>query len=128
MTEQTLGTFYMGCDTSHRELYSIIIHEWQQAGLDWVWADGAVALCSHSVSKGEALRFFYLQQGESIYPASIRLDTDFWRETVGQEETDTFLRKIKVIHGLTCRQREQMFSIEDPGHVSGATQPIGCRI
>ncbi len=122
MNEQTLGNFYLSCDTLHRELFSIIIHEWQEAGLAWRWSGRAIALGSRSVIRDQVLNFFYLQPGESIYPACISLDTEFWRELLGEEETDAFLHEVKSIHGLHCRRREQMFIMDDPAHLSGPLQ------
>ncbi len=122
MSEKRLGDFYLSCDTIHRELFSIIIYEWQEMGLEWDWSDRAIALGRRSVVKDQMLNFFYLQPGENIYPACITLDTDFWRELFGQEETDAFLGKVKSIHGLQYRQRDNIVSIDDPGHLSGSVQ------
>lgn len=122
MVEQTLGDFYGSCDTMHRELYSVLIREWGEAGLTWSWAGRAIALGSKSVIRDETLIFFCLQPGENIYPAAITIDTDAWREKIGQEETDIFLREIRAIPGLQHKQRENVFSIVDPGHLSGPTQ------
>ncbi len=122
MSEQTLATFYQSCDMIHRELFSVMIYDWQETGLEWCYADRAVALGSHSVRKDQMLQFFYLNPGESIYPASISMDTDFWREMLGEEETDSFMRELKAIHGMKCQQRNQTFSIDDPGHLSGPQQ------
>lgn len=122
MAEQTLGNFYLSCDTIHREIFSVMIHEWQEAGLTWEWSDRAIVLGNHSVIKDRFLGMFSLQPGEGIYPARITLDTDFWRELIGQEETDAFLRDLRSIHGLQCRQQDNLFSIIDPGHQSGPIQ------
>ena len=122
MSEQTLGNFYLSCDTMHRELYSVLIYEWQEIALDWEWAERAIALGRTSVAKGAFLQFFYLEPGENIYPAAITLNTDHWREWIGQEETDAFLRQVKAIHELQHKQRESIFSIDDPGHLSGPAQ------
>jgi len=124
MSEQTLGNFYLSCDTIHRELYSVIIREWQEAGLEWSWADRAIALGRRSVIKDQLLNFFYLNPGENIYPASISLDTDVWHDLLGQEVTDAFLRELKAIHSLSCKQQDNIFSIEDPGHLSGPSQQM----
>lgn len=122
MMEQTLGNFYLSCDTSHRELYSVIIHEWQESGLQWKWDDRNLALGMQSVVRDRYFAFFQLQPGEGIYPASITLDLDFWRELIGQEETDTFVRSIESMHGVQCRRRDNIFAIVDPGHLSGSLQ------
>lgn len=122
MAEQRLGNFYLSCDTMHRELYSVLIYEWQEIGLDWEWSDRSIVLGCRSVVRDEFLRFFFLQPGEHIYPASITIDADHWREMIGQEETDSFLREIKAIHELHHKQRENIFSIDDPGHLSGPAQ------
>jgi len=122
MAEQSLGNFYLSCDTMHRELYSVLIYEWQEIGLDWEWKDRSIVLGRKSIAKDAFLHFFYLQPGENIYPAAIALDTDQWRELVGQEETDAFLREIKAIHELHHKQRENIFSVDDPGHLSGPAQ------
>jgi hypothetical protein len=122
MAEQTLGDFYGSCDAMHREFYSVLIREWEELGLTWSWSGRAIALGSNSVIKDEMLIFFHLQPGESIYPATISIDTDAWRERLGQEETDIFLRDIKAIPGLQHKQRENIFSIVDAGHLSGPTQ------
>ncbi|MES0372438.1 MAG: hypothetical protein ABUK11_09195 [Mariprofundaceae bacterium] len=122
MAEQTLGNFYNSCDMIHREFYSVLIHEWEDLGLAWDWSDRAVALGSKSVIRDETFIFFRLQPGESIYPAAISIDTDAWREYIGQEEADIFLRDIRMISELQHKQRENIFSIIDPGHQSGPTQ------
>jgi len=122
MTEQTLGNFYLSCDTSHRELYSVIIHEWQESGLQWQWDDRNLALGMRSVMRDSYFSFFRLQPGEGIYPASITLDLDFWRELIGQEETDAFIRSIESMHGVQYRRRDNIFAIVDPGHLSGSLQ------
>lgn len=122
MSEQTLGNFYNSCDMIHRELYSVLIHEWEELGLTRSWSGRAVALGSKSVIKDETLIFFRLQPGESIYPAAITIDTDAWRESLGQEVVDIFLGDIKAIPELQYKQRESIFSILDPGHQSGPTQ------
>lgn len=122
MAEQTLGSFYLSCDVIHREIFSVMIHEWQETGLAWEWSGRDIVLGSHSVIKERFLGMFYLQPGEGIYPARITLNTDFWRELIGQEETDVFLRELQSIHGLQCRRQENLFSIIDPGHQSGPVQ------
>ena len=122
MAEQTLGNFYLSCDTMHRELYSVIIYEWQDLGLEWEKVDRAIVLGRRSVAKDGLLHFFYLQPGENIYPAGITINTDEWRQLIGQEETDAFLREIKAIHELHHKQRDNIFSIDDPGHLSGPAQ------
>jgi len=120
--EQTLGTFYQHCDMIHRELFSVMIRDWQEAGLDWCFAGRSLALGTHSVRKNQMLHFFYLNPGEHIYQASISIDLDDWRELLGQEETENFLRDIKLIHGMKHKKRDQTFSIDDPGHLSGPQQ------
>lgn len=122
MAEQTLGNFYLSCDTAHREIYSVIIHEWQESGLQWQWSGRAIALGRASVIREKFLTFFQLLPGEGIYPASISIDVDYWRELIGQEEADAFLRNIETMHGLQCRRVENVFSIVDPGHLSGTLQ------
>jgi hypothetical protein len=122
MAEQTLGDFYGSCDAMHREFYSVLIREWEEIGLVWSWSDRAIALGSNSVIKDEMFILFRLQPGESIYPAAISIDTDDWRERLGQEEPDIFLREVRAIPGLQHKQRENIFSIVDAGHLSGPTQ------
>lgn len=122
MTEQTLGNFYLSCDTSHREIYSVIIHEWQESGLQWQWNGRNIALGTRSVVRDQFFSFFQLQPGEGIYPASITLDLAYWRDLIGQEEADSFVRSLEQMHGLQCRQRENLFAIVDPGHLSGSLQ------
>jgi len=122
MAEQTLGNFYSSCDAAHRELYSVLIHEWEELGLAWSWSGRSVAFGSKSAIKDELLIFFHLQPGESIYPAVISIDTDLWRTRLGQQEADIFLSDIRAIPGLQHKQRENIFSIVDPGHLSGPTQ------
>ncbi len=122
MAEQTLGDFYGSCDAMHREFYSVLIREWEELGLVWSWSDRAIALGSNSVIKDEMFILFRLQPGESIYPATISIDTDDWRERLGQEEADIFLREVRAIPGLQHKQRENIFSIVDAGHLSGPTQ------
>jgi hypothetical protein len=47
---------------------------------------------------------------------SPRLQTDW------QEEVDAFLRDAKAIHELHHTQRDNIFSFDDPGHLSGPAQ------
>jgi len=122
MTEQTLGNFYNSCDATHREFYSVLIREWEELGLTWSWSGRAIAFGSKSAIKDELLIFFHLQPGESIYPAAITIDTDSWRSLLGQQEADIFLRGVRAIEGLEHKQRDNIFSIVDPGHMSGPMQ------
>lgn len=124
MPEQTLGNFYLSCDTAHREIYSVLIHEWQENGLKWQWDGRDILLGNMSVIRDRYLGFFRLQPGEGIYPAAITIDMDQWREMIGQEETDKFLQSIELIHGLNCRRQDGRFSIVDPGHLSGSLQQL----
>lgn len=122
MAEQTLGNFYLSCDTTHRELYSVLIHEWQESGLQWQWEGRNIALGRRSVVRDRFFGFFMLQPGEGIYPANISMDLAFWRETIGQEECDLFIKSTELMHGLQFRRQEGVFTIVDPGHLSGSLQ------
>lgn len=122
MTEQTLGNFYLSCDTTHREIYSVIIHEWQESGLQWQWEGRNIVLGATSVIREQFFSFFKLQPGEGIYPAAITFDLAHWRDLIGQEETDNFVRSIESLHGMQCRRMEGVFAIADPGHLSGSLQ------
>ena len=52
----------------------------------------------------------------SMQKRSPRLQTDW------QEEVDAFLRDAKAIHELHHTQRDNIFSFDDPGHLSGPAQ------
>lgn len=124
MTDTTLSEFYMRCDSLHRELYSVISREWQEAGQAVRAGEDGLRLCLRSVRAGgeEGLVLFELLPGSGAVPASIVLNLDEWRRWFGEEESDTIVRKVEAIHGLQFKQRDGIFSIVDPGHMSGPMQ------
>lgn len=65
---------------------------------------------------------FFVYNPAKASTAAITIDTDAWRECLGQEEADIFLRDIRAIPELQHKQRGNIFSIVDPGHQSGPTQ------
>ena len=125
MAEPTLATFYAICDSSHREFYSVLIREWQELGLSWVWTDENVALCGRSVARGDEngmVELFVLKPGRLGADSEITVNGDHWRNLFGQEEIDLFLRQANEIPGLDFKTRGAAFSMLDTAHASGPTQ------
>jgi len=124
MAEPTLAEFYLRCDNLHRELYSVMSREWQESGQAVRLGENGLLLCLRSVRAGgdEGVTLFELLPGAGIEPASIVLNLDEWRRWFGEEEADAIVRKVEAIHGLQHKRQNGMFSIIDPGHMSGPMQ------
>ena len=116
MTDYRINDFYLLCDSAHREFYSVLLWDWQEMGLAWQCDEKAVLLGINSVARGGMFVCFSLYAG-GAEPASIRLDTRQWREQLGQECMADFTAGVRRLQGLSCAQREDVFSIENPGHM-----------
>ena len=121
MKTNTLNDFYFFCDSEHRELYSILLSDWQEMGLAWYCELGVVYLGINSAVKGSMFVCFSLHTG-GAEPSSIRVDMDQWRKQLGQEDTSRFIAGIRRLQGLSCQQRGYVFIIENSAHVLAPVQ------
>lgn len=123
MSEKTLGDFYALCDGAHREFYSVLIREWEELGLPWLWQDDTVGLGFRSVMREKEVCFFLLQRGFDIYPPMIRLQQRVWQAWLGKEESDRIMASLQHIPGLdVVVNRDGDLVIQDPGNTSGPVQ------
>lgn len=122
MSEKTLGDFYMLCDSAHREFYSVLVREWEELGLPWLWQGDSIGLGFRSVTRGRDVVFFLLGRGFDIYPPAIRLNRDAWDEWLGKEEAERIMGALEQIHGLDAMIRGGEMVIDAPGNVSGPVQ------
>ncbi|HXH72329.1 MAG TPA: hypothetical protein VNI58_05875 [Mariprofundaceae bacterium] len=124
MANGTLSDFYIRCDNLHRELYSVMAREWQEVGQAVRQSERGLKLCLRSVSVGgeEGLALFELLPGAGTAPASIVLNLNDWRRWFGEEEAEAMMRHVTDIQGLQHKSRDGVFSIIDPGHMSGPMQ------
>jgi len=121
MKENSLNDFYLFCDGEHRELYSVLLHDWQEIGLAWRCDAKVLILGINSVMKGGMFECFSLHTG-GAEPSSIRIDMPQWRKQLGQEYTVSFITDICRLQGLSCQQREHTFVIENPAHILAPVQ------
>ena len=117
----SLNDYYMYCDDAHRELYSVLLNDWQEIGLAWACEDKVLNLGMMSVAKDQMLTFFSLHAGSAI-PSSIQLNVSDWRRYLGQENMASFVGDIRRIQGLQIKERGDVLKIENAGHVLQATQ------
>jgi len=122
MSEKTLGDFYALCDSAHREFYSVLIREWEELGLPWLWHGDSVGLGYRSAMRDREMIFFLLDRGFDIYPPAIRLDRMMWQEWLGKEESDRIMEALEQIHGLDAVVRGNDMVIDAPGNTSGPVQ------
>jgi len=120
----TLSDFYIRCDNLHRELYSVISREWQEAGQAVHLGERGLKLCLRSVRLGddEGATMFELLPGAGTAPSTIIVNRDDWRRWFGEEEAEAIIRHLTDIQGLQSKIRDGVFSIIDPGHMSGPMQ------
>jgi len=116
MKENTLNDFYLFCDGEHRELYSVLLHDWEEMGLAWHCESGVLSLGINSAIKDTMFVCFSLHTG-GAEPSSIRLDLNQWRKQLGQEDTAKFIADIRRLQGVSCQQRGDVFVIENPAHI-----------
>jgi len=121
MKENGLNDFYLFCDSEHRELYSVLLYDWQEMGLAWRCDAKVLVLGIHSVMRGGMFVCFSLHTG-GAEPSSIRVDMEQWREQLGQEDMADFIAEIRRLQGLTCQQRGNTFLIENPAHILAPVQ------
>lgn len=121
MKTNDLNDFYLFCDGQHRELYSILLHDWQEMGLAWYCEQGILYLGINSVMKGRMFVCFSLHTG-GAEPSSIRVDMDEWRKQLGQEDTASFIAEIRRLQGLNYQQRGYVFIIENPAYILAPVQ------
>jgi len=122
MSEPTLVDFYAFCDSAHREFFSAVIYEWDEAGLARIWCDHAIGLAARSVARGGHVTIFELHPGGGQTTAAIRIDTHHWHRVLGYDETSRFIREIENESGIRHRLENGIFSIESPGHLVGPLQ------
>jgi len=120
-----LRDFYALCDGSHRELYSVLLREWQDTGLNCEIINYTspikVGLGVNSVTKNEFLVFFELCAGGADTP-QIRLNKHAWRQCLGQEVMAQFVRDLRLMQGLACKERGDVFIIDAPAHALQSVQ------
>ncbi|PCI44194.1 MAG: hypothetical protein COB41_05015 [Proteobacteria bacterium] len=121
MKTNTLNNFYLFCDGEHRELYSVLLYDWQEMGLAYCCDAKVLSLGINSVIKGEMFVCFSLHTG-GAEPAAIRIDMNQWRRQLGQEYTASFAADVRRLQGLSCQQRGDVFVIENPAHILAPTQ------
>jgi len=125
MADTVTQLFYATCNPAHREFYSALMHDWQEAGqpveIDNHGADLAVHSVAWTTDAG-APRLFRLYGGAGIEPPGIKIDLGQWRDWFGEGEVDTCVRMINAIDGLVIRRRDSHLSIIEPGHMSGPMQ------
>jgi len=121
MKHTDLNDFYLFCDSEHRELYSLLLYDWQEIGLAWYCASGVLYLAFNSVIKDAMFVCFSLHTG-GMEPSSIRVDVAQWHKHLGQENTAKFIAEIRRLQGLSCQQRGYVFSIENPAHILAPVQ------
>lgn len=125
MNDTTTQLFYAACNPAHREFYSALMHDWQEAGqpveIDNHGAGLAVRSVTRTTGTGVS-RLFRLHAGAGIEPPGIEIDLSQWRNWFGEEAVDTCMRTIDAIDGLIIRRRDSHLSIVEPGHMSGPMQ------
>jgi len=121
MESADLNDFYIFCDGEHRELYSVLLYDWQAIGLAWRCDSGVLSLGINSVIKGGMFVCFSLHTG-GAEPSSIRIDMNQWCKQLGQEYTASFIAEIGRIQGVSYQQRGDIFLIENPAHTLGSVQ------
>lgn len=121
MKANTLNDFYLFCDGEHRELYSVLLHDWEEMGLAWSCESGVVYLGINSAIKGSMFVCFSLHTG-GAEPSSIRIDMNQWRKQLGQEYTAAFTADVRRLQGLSYQQRGDVFMIENPAHILAPVQ------
>lgn len=122
MSEKNLGDFFALCDSAHREFYSVLIREWEELGLPWMWQDDMVGLGFRSATREREVVFFLLHRGFDIYPATIRLNRDLWNQWLGKEAADRIMESLERVQGLDAVVRNSELVISDPGNTSGPVQ------
>jgi len=125
MADTATQLFYAACNPAHREFYSALMHDWQEAGQPVEIDDSSVGLVVRSVARmteaGEP-RLFRLYAGAGIEPPGIEIDLSQWRNWFGETGLDTCMRIIDTIDGLRIRRRDNRLLIIEPGHMSGPMQ------
>jgi len=121
MKVNNLNDFYLFCDGEHRELYSILLHDWQEMGLAWHCDSGVLSLGINSVMKDRMFVCFSLHTG-GAEPSSIRVDMEQWRKQLGQEDAANFIAEIRRLQGLNCQQHDHVFLIENPAYILAPVQ------
>jgi len=125
MADTATQLFYAACNPAHREFYSALMHDWQEAGqpveIDHHGAGLAVRSVARATDAG-APRLFRLYAGTGIEPPGIEIDLARWRNWFGEEGVDACVRTIDGMDGLNIRRRNNRLLIAEPGHMSGPVQ------
>jgi len=125
MADTATQLFYAACNPAHREFYSALMHDWQEAGQPVEIDNRGVGLTVRSVawtSSAGAPRLFRLHAGAGIEPPGIEIDLGQWHNWFGEEVVDACVRTIDAIDGLNTKRRNSCLSILNPGHMSGPMQ------
>lgn len=112
----------MLCDGAHREFYSVLVREWEELGLPWLWQGDSVGLGFRSATRDTDAIFFLLDRGFDIYPPAIRLNREVWDGWLGKEEAERIMEELGRIHGLDAVIRGNEMVINAPGNTSGPVQ------
>lgn len=116
--EPRLGDFYAACDGQHREFFSSILYEWEEAGQPWMWRERDIVLCIRSA--GRSLQLVSLHACSGSTPACLTCDLGQVRIRLGDAEADGLLRRIEEIRGLERRIASDICEILEPGNASGS--------
>ena len=110
-----LNDFYILCDGDHREFFSALIGDWQEAGFICQGDQHGMVLGMYSLTAQKMMPCFYLRAGGADV-AMIRLEMPGWQTSMGYEYTSKAIRGFLDIEGLKHQQRMDVFYIENPGH------------
>ncbi len=116
-----LNDFYMLCDGDHREFFSVLIADWQDAGFVCEGDEEGMQLGIQSVRAHALVPCFSLRAGGADV-AMIRLDIPIWHTYLGYEYTSEVMRELMQIEGLKHQHRMDIFYIENPGHALSQVQ------
>jgi len=125
MADTATQLFYAACNPAHREFYSALTHDWQEAGQQVEIDNHGVDLVVRSVVRitdAGMPRLFRLYAGAGIEPPGIEIDLGQWRNWFGEAGVDACVSTISAIDGLSIRRRGSRLLIIEPGHTSGPTQ------
>jgi len=125
MADTAMQLFYAACNPAHREFYSALMHDWQEAGqpveIDNHGADLAVHSVAWTTDTGPP-RLFRLCTGAGIELPGIEIDLGQWHNWFGEAVVDACVCAINAIDGLSIRRHDSRLSILNPGHMSGPMQ------
>ncbi|MDQ6958069.1 MAG: hypothetical protein Q9M24_03030 [Mariprofundaceae bacterium] len=125
MADIATQLFYATCNPAHREFYSALMHDWQEAGQPVEIDNHGAGLAVHSVAwttDAGAPKLFRLYAGAGVDSPCIEIDLDQWRNWFGEAVVDICVCTINAIDGLSIRRHNSRIAILNPGHMSGPMQ------